>query len=250
MSVNCIIHQPEHIPYCGFWCKLLLSDVWVVFDTAQYQKSHYHNRNKIAGQNGCWQWLTIPVNVATYKSPLNSVYISELFNHGKYLEKIRHSYSKAPAYEKVLPVIADAALRAEKHRSLISFNMELTESIARYIGIHRTTIKVSTLNLPKEQDKTMRLINICQAVSATTYIAGTGSAVYMDADMFEKYGIAVKQVSYSPYPYPQTKDFVSGMSILDLLMNVKEPKDILSYLRLSLTIKPLSNVRENYPHSL
>src|SRR5438876_6902053 len=59
------IHQPNYLPYLGFFHKLANADVFVVYDTAQYSKQlGLHNRNRIKTPQGA-QWLTVPVQHAT-----------------------------------------------------------------------------------------------------------------------------------------------------------------------------------------
>lgn len=237
MSIKCCIHQPEHIPYPGFWVKLLLSDVWVVFDTAQYLKNHFHNRNKIDGPAG-WQWLTVPVIVPNHKSPVKSVMIADEFNPSRHIATITHRYLKAPSFHRIHPLLNAAYQRASLHRNLAMLNLDLTESIARYLGIHRTIIRASTLSLEETvQDKNDRLIKICRSVSADTYICGTGSEKYMQHEKFTQAGITVEQVSYTANAYPRPQPFRPNLSIIDLLMYSPDSKTAINYLKSSSTTR-------------
>lgn len=235
MSIRCCIHQPEHLSYPGFWAKLLVSDVWIALDTAQYLKSHYHNRNRIKGPAG-WQWLTVPVIVPHHKSPINSVIIAEEFKPDKHLATIAHAYHAAPSFDRIQPIINEAFQRAIKHRSLSVLNLELIENIARYLGIHRTIIRASYISTEKhEYNKNQRLINLCNSVSASTYICGAGSKSYMDYEMFASAGIAVEQIEYTPNYYPRTEPFQSNLSIVDLLMYSQDTETVINHLRASLS---------------
>ncbi len=245
MPIRCCIHQPEHLSYPGFWVKLLLSDVWVAFDTAQYQKSHYHNRNKIAGPSG-WQWLTVPVIVPNHKSPISSVVIADEFNPSRHIATVTHTYRSAPSFHRIHAILNYAFQRASKHRSLEMLNLELTESIATYLGIHLTIIRASTLIraqaleiVEPTKDKNQRLINICHAVSADTYVCGSGSEKYMDNEKFIQSGIAVEQVGYIPNPYPRPEPFQPNLSIIDLLMCSPDNKTVVNYLKSSFTTRTI-----------
>lgn len=246
--LTCCIHQPEHLPYAGFWGKLLLSDVWIAYDSAQYQKSHYHNRNKIAGNGASgWQWLTVPVKVPGLSSPMSEAWISNEFSAKKYIATLVHAYRTAPASSKVLPLLIAAAGRAEKHRRLVEFNMELTESIAMYLGIHFTTVLASSLRTAKT-GKTERLIDFCGLVSADTYICGSGASAYMDYDLFANSGIQVKSISHHPMPYARNGDYIPGLSIIDLLMYTPDTADVIQYL--ISTTQSQSHVGANNSHSV
>ena len=54
------IHQPNYLPYLGIFSKIKNSDVFVVYDVAQYVKDRFDNRNLIKTAVGT-QWLTIPL---------------------------------------------------------------------------------------------------------------------------------------------------------------------------------------------
>lgn len=53
------IHQPEHMPWLGFFNKMLKSEIFVILDNVQFEKNNYQNRNRILGNNGA-QWLNVP----------------------------------------------------------------------------------------------------------------------------------------------------------------------------------------------
>src|SRR5438094_6663058 len=59
-TVIATIHQPEHLPWLGFFNKADQADVLVLLDTVQFRKGYFQNRNRILGPNGL-QWLTVPV---------------------------------------------------------------------------------------------------------------------------------------------------------------------------------------------
>src|SRR5207245_2862485 len=62
------IHQPNYLPYLGFFHKMANADVLVLYDTAQYSKQlGFHNRNRIKTPQGA-QWLTVPVQHATLRA--------------------------------------------------------------------------------------------------------------------------------------------------------------------------------------
>jgi hypothetical protein len=58
----CAVHQPNFIPYLGFFAKFARCDVFVLYDTAQYSKGDFHNRNRIKTTSRA-SWLTVPVPV-------------------------------------------------------------------------------------------------------------------------------------------------------------------------------------------
>ena len=57
------IHQPNYLPWLGYFDKIIKSDIFVIFDDVQYprgKKGFFGNRNQIKTNNGK-MWLTVPV---------------------------------------------------------------------------------------------------------------------------------------------------------------------------------------------
>ena len=54
------IHQPQYLPWLGYFDKMLKADVFCYLDNVQYKKNEWQNRNRIKTAMG-WQWLTVPV---------------------------------------------------------------------------------------------------------------------------------------------------------------------------------------------
>jgi hypothetical protein len=59
------VHQPQYLPWLGYFDKIDRADVFVLLDTVQYKKNEWQNRNRIKTAQGP-QWLTVPV---TYRYP-------------------------------------------------------------------------------------------------------------------------------------------------------------------------------------
>ena len=41
------IHQPQYLPWLGYFDKMLKADVFCYLDTVQYKKNEWQNRNRI-----------------------------------------------------------------------------------------------------------------------------------------------------------------------------------------------------------
>ena len=54
------IHQPNYLPYLGFFDKMAKSDIFIIYDDAQFNKYEFQHRNRIRIYDG-WKWLTVPV---------------------------------------------------------------------------------------------------------------------------------------------------------------------------------------------
>ena len=95
------IHQPQFMPWLGYFDKMDSCDAFVLLDNVQYKKNEYQNRNRIKTSNG-WQWLTVP---ACYKFPqkINEVLIDNSVNwQKKHICALQTNYGKSPFFEKYI----------------------------------------------------------------------------------------------------------------------------------------------------
>ena len=209
------IHQPHYLPWLGYLAKWAAADVFVFLDTVQYTNNGWQNRNRIKTANGA-QWLTVPVHARL------GMGIDEVTVAGSPPWRARHRRAIELAYAGARYLEAHrAALErfyAEPWERLTPLALASAEWLARTIGVTPPTRQASTLG-PLLTDPTDRLIAICRAVGADTYLAGRDGATYMDRTRFEAEGIRVLYQSYVHPEYAQLHgDFTPFLSGLDLLL--------------------------------
>jgi hypothetical protein len=211
------IHQPQYFPYAGFFHKISLADVFVIMDDVQYDK-RFTNRNKIIMPNG-WAWLTVPINKDHKFSPNNVVEINNALEWKEtHRKKIFHSYSKA----KFFHIYKDyfESLYSKDWDLLFELNFETIKQVIKWLGIKIDIVKESELGVSGES--TQRLVNVCKALGADTYVSGSGGANYLDEKLFGNGGIRLEYQKYrcAPYVQHQSEKFVADLSIIDMLANV------------------------------
>lgn len=210
------VHQPQYLPWLGYFDKIRIADVFCYLDNVQYKKNEWQNRNRIkTAQN--WQWLTVPVR---YRFPqkINEVEINNSVNwKKKHLQALITNYSKAPYFKDYITPLED--LFTKDWELLSEFNIGLLERLREFLNLHdKPAIPASSMVL--RDDPTERLIDICKAVGADTYLAGQDGRTYMDLERFRANGITVITQEFKHPVYPQLYDeFQSHMSIVDLLFN-------------------------------
>ena len=59
------IHQPEYLPWLGFFKKMMNSELFVFLDDVQFRKKGWQNRNRIRTNKGT-ALLSVPVNANLY----------------------------------------------------------------------------------------------------------------------------------------------------------------------------------------
>src|SRR6476469_6221957 len=76
-NVRIAIIQSCYVPWKGFFDLIGRCDEYVIFDSTQFVKRHWHNRNRIKTAHGV-EWLTIPViTKGRFEQPINQVEIEK-----------------------------------------------------------------------------------------------------------------------------------------------------------------------------
>lgn len=215
------IHQPEHLPWLGFYNKLSKAEVFVILDSVQFEKNYFQNRNRIIGSNGV-QYIGIPASTAGHmEGTIATTRIASATNpkwKAKYLNTIRQSYSKHPYFNDVFPILEKAISVSEDN--LCEINIAIFQSFANAMGFTPQYIRSSTLKVAGL--KSDLILSICKELNADVYIAGPSGRDYLDMQSFADANIKVVFNDYHHPAYPQKKctEFIPYMSALDLFMNV------------------------------
>jgi hypothetical protein len=209
------IHQPHYMPWLGYLAKWAAADVFVFLDTVQYEKNGWQNRNRIKTAAGP-QWLTLPVH-ARLGTPLAEVRLDAAQPWQKrHLRALELAYGRAPHFAAHRDGLA--ALYAARWERLAPLAAASAEWLARAAGIATPARPASTL-AADDADPTARLVALCRAAGADTYLAGGHGARYMDARRFAEAGIRVLYQTYEHPVYAQQHgEFVPFLSAVDLLL--------------------------------
>jgi hypothetical protein len=211
------IHQPQYLPWLGYFDKLDSADVFVILDTVQFKKHEWQNRNRIRtkGRDG-WQWLTVPI-IDRFPERIDLVEINGRNDwQRKHCHGLELHYGNAPHWTPVGPELL--ALLQRPWARICDLNVAVVDLICRHLGI--TTRRVLASSLPACDEQTGRLIDLCRAVGGTQYLAGQGGQGYMDFSQFAAADIGVQVQAYRHPEYPQRyMPFVSHLSVVDLLFN-------------------------------
>jgi hypothetical protein len=213
------IHQPNFLPWLGFFAKASRADLLVLLDNVQFIKRGFIQRNYVKAPD---DKRLIGVPVVTKGRYYQTIAETEI-NHdtqwqSKILGTLRHLYSKAPAFADRAPDIQCVLTR--RYDRLVELNTELLTLAFRYLGVTTPVIRASELT-GVEGMSTDRLIAICHAVSADEYLSGAGGRNYQDEAAFEAAGIRLVYSDFEHPVYPQLHgDFMPCLSVIDYLFNV------------------------------
>ncbi len=213
------ILQSNYIPWKGYFDMINLADEFILFDTAQYTKNDWRNRNKIKTNQGI-NWLTIPVK-HSLSQKINEIEVLNNKWRKKHWQTLKQNYSKSKYFNNYVVVFEKLYLNSDEiFLSKINYNFII--AINKILGIETKITWSSSYELTGE--KTEKLVNICKQAKASEYISGPAAKSYLNEKLFEQENIKVSWMDYSNYPeYNQLfPPFEQSVSILDLIFNEGE----------------------------
>ena len=220
MIVSC--HQPNYLPWPGFFHKILKSDVHVILDTNQLPRGKdFVVRNKIKIHDG-FKWLRVGVLEKNKMLPIKEVKINNSVNwKEKHWNSISNNYSKAPffsEYKKQFQQIFE-----KEWDYLLDFNMEIIYAIMKILQIKVKIVMESELDI--KSSSTQEILDILDTLNSKQYLTGNGSGskriIEGKENMFSERGIQIIYENYVPPQYPQIRGkFIPELSICDMLFNV------------------------------
>ncbi len=223
MGMLVSIHQPDYLPWVGFFNKIKVSDVFVFLDGASYSRNGFHNRNRVRTPQG-WAYLTIPVPRKEQFKPMNQVLLPEDISWAKkHFRTLEMNYSRTQFWKLYKDFLEDLyTVKVKEAKTLAEFNMLLIRWACEQLGITTKLVLESEMEIDHELKATDWLLAICQKLGATKYLSGVSGPKYLEMEKFEAANIKVDLQNFEPQVYEQQFDgeFIKGLAIVDLLCNL------------------------------
>ena len=209
------IHQPNFIPWLGYFYKIHQSDIFVFLDDVQFSNQGMHNYHYIKTSQGPFR-LKVPVQ-KKFKDNINQIQVNYDLNwKDKHFKTLIANYKRSPFFDEVYQDIQ--ILYNADYENLACFNREIIEFICRKLGITTKFINSSELNFQSAREQ--KIIDICLAFGAKVYYSGTGAKSYQNEENFKERGLELRYSGFKVFSYPQLWDgFQSNVTIIDYLMN-------------------------------
>jgi hypothetical protein len=209
------ILQSNYIPWRGYFDLIDSVDEFMLYDDRQYTTNDWRNRNRIKTAQGV-QWLTIPVR-HQFGQRIDEALIGDRRWATKHWRTLVQNYAAAAHFGDYRERIEGVYLEETDRLSVV--NRRFIETICELLEI--TTTITSSGDYEGVGDRGERVLSLCQAAGAGTYLTGPGARSYLDEQTFEDAGIAVEWMHYEGYPdYPQLHGpFEPAVTVLDLLFN-------------------------------
>ncbi|WP_413173376.1 WbqC family protein [Anabaena azotica] len=211
--------QPTYMPWAGYFNLISQSDVFVFLDDVQFEKSSWQNRNRIL-LNGQVHWITVPTQRLYLGEYINNIQINDQRNwRNKQFELIRHAYNKHIYRNEILKLVE--IILDTKIKSLLSLNTKIIQAVVNKLELSAHIFFSSELNIHGQRSE--RLIKICNHFGCDEYLSPLGASEYLLQDgNFNNSSVRLLFQKFEPIPYPQLKqqEFVSHLSIIDIIANL------------------------------
>ena len=214
------IMQPYFFPYLGYYSLIKKTDEFILFDTVQFIRHGWIERNRILKPVEDWQYVAVPLEKRKLSTPICDVKIRNDEDwKGKLIRQLDHYKKRAPFFRETLRVIEDSL--SIDTNSIVKLNENILKKTCAYLDISPKISIFSEMNLTIDDvtDPGGWALQISKALKAKEYFNPTGGVDIFDAEQFSNAGISLRFLGNNLKPYSQRRQtFEAGLSIIDVMM--------------------------------
>lgn len=204
------IHQPDFLPYSGFWFKMLRSDAFILAIHDQFQKHGYQRHVKMRDSWVSHQLVGKPALVG-----IDTIEVRPGWQ-GRVSDAIRGRYAGARHFKTRGKDLLERIGGCEGE-SLAQVNMAMIEVVRDVLGIETPLL----ITDPPTQAGVERLIEQVRMVGGDAYLSGTGAHAYMGPEGEARFADEGIELVWSGHQH------VTGDSIVSVLMDYDEPLEVI-----------------------
>ncbi len=212
--------QPYFFPYIGYFQLINAVDKFVIYDDVSYIKQGWINRNHILISQKK-HLFTIPVEDQSSNSDINQTLLnSDRVNawYKKFSKTLSYEYGTSTNYEVIFGMIN--TLLNQDYNTISDLNHNIIQTICNYLRISTEIVRSSSIYKNKDINGVARVLDICRRELATAYVNPIGGKDLYEKELFLCKGINLYFLNPKFEIYPQkSKEFIPGLSIIDILMN-------------------------------
>ena len=236
--------QPYFFPYLGYFDLIYSTDRWIVFDTVQYIRHGWVNRNRILHPRSGWQYIVAPLQKFHQDTSIRDILVQEGRDwRDRLLAQLEHYKKRAPCYSPTADLVRDCLDNNEL--SLSRLNVAILDKVCRYIGIpfrydYLSEMKLELGPVDGPGDWALRE---SEALGAAEYINPPGGEALFDRAKFEAAGIKLTIQRFENMTYPcDGYGFEPSLSVIDVLM-WNSPSDVLRHLGTLMSARSQKNLQ-------
>ena len=200
------MHQPDLLPYSGFWHKMAKADVFEIGIHYQFTKRGYQRRVRMRDA-----WATVPVVGEPFRAAVKDVQVDPARARKSLCDTIYGRYAAA-RYWKVRGPELLALVEDVNTDRLWQLNLHLIIGVRDMLGI-RTPLSIGS---PLKGSKSEAIVHALSAYGDDViHLSGPGARTYMgEGREFADAGIELRFTNHRP---------VTGDSIVSVLMDHPDP---------------------------
>lgn len=213
------IMQPYLFPYIGYFQLINCSDLFVIYDDVQYINRGWINRNRLLNKDQPFLF-TMSLKKDSSTLNINERKFSEEFDNEskKLLKSLEYFYSKAPYFKDTMNLITD--IFQFNTLNISEFISNHISKICKHLDIKTPLLLSSEINRDPSLKGEDAIIDIVSVLKGDHYINPIGGTNLYSKNQFDINGIQLSFLKTNGIRYPQfnNDEFVSNLSIIDVLM--------------------------------
>jgi hypothetical protein len=219
VSRSVVIHQPDFLPWLGYFHRLLKADLFIALDHVQFvtgTSRSWTHRDMIKTPQGA-KWLSLRVQKAPFGTPIRDILLAPGTDWRRdNLNMVRENYRKSPYFDEVFPRLEQ--LYAQPGEAMADMNLASLDLLEEMLDVK--TPRLISSQMSPQGASTPMLVDLLKKAGATRYISGQGARAYLETDLFEKAGIELVWQDFRHPVYPQAHGaFIPMLSSIDALFH-------------------------------
>ncbi len=204
--------QPTFLPWPGYFAQINYSDKFIFYNTAQYVKSSWHNRNIIFSNNNPI-FLTVPVAKGRLSKSIEETMLSNFdFHKRKIIFKILNSYPNSKFKNDLIDITNYLKNINTKYLGLL--NIELIKYISFKIKLSTEFIELNNKSdFFISKDRNNKLLEILEKNNSNEYLCGPTGYTYINKNEFI-------QKKITPFILIHKELLPVNFSIVDLISKI------------------------------
>ncbi len=220
------IMQPYFFPYIGYFSLIKQVDKFILFDTVQFIRHGWIERNRILKPLEGWQYFQVPLQKHSRDIRIKDTLIdNQLDWKRKIFAQLQHYKKMSPYFSSVMEILDNTF--GQEYSEIASLNKAALQTVCEYLNIETPieTFSVMNLSIDPANAPDEWALNICKAmVGVDEYWNPPGGITFFDRSKYEANKICLKFQQVHSVEYDQKRaTFESNLSIIDVMMfNSKE----------------------------
>lgn len=213
--------QPYFCPYLGYFALIKHTEYWIVFDTVQFIRHGWIERNRILkpGDSG-WQYIRVPLEKHSHEAIIKDVKINSNEEWKiKIFAQLAHYKKKAKYYTDIIKLL-EIAFNSNSD-SIVELNVKILSTICDYLSIsfNYAIFSEMKINLPEIHMADEWALKIAKAIGYSEYYNPIGGSEFFDREKYKQNGINLHFLQINLAEYNQCRsNFEPGLSVIDAMM--------------------------------